>query len=98
MERGANSEQLVLALTASYEVNVDQARTDTHGFLKELIDENLIAEAPESGTAATSNPVLGDKKSYIPPKLEKFPDLQDILMIDPIHEVDQRGWPHTKPE
>jgi len=98
IERGSNFEQLVQALSATYEVDVAQAQIDTVNFLKELVDEKLIVEAPESTEGGPTEAVPGEKKPYFAPKLEKFPDLQDLLMIDPIHEVDQRGWPHTKPE
>jgi hypothetical protein len=31
-------------------------------------------------------------------KLEEFTDLEDILGLDPIHEVDpEKGWPHAAP-
>jgi len=30
------------------------------------------------------------------PKLQKFTDMQDLLLLDPIHEVDEAGWPHTR--
>lgn len=32
------------------------------------------------------------------PVLNKFSDMQDLLLLDPIHEVDEAGWPHSKPE
>jgi hypothetical protein len=28
--------------------------------------------------------------------LQKFTDMQELLLLDPIHEVDERGWPHRK--
>ena len=27
------------------------------------------------------------------PKLGKYTDMQDLLLADPIHEVDEQGWP-----
>ena len=57
------------------------------GFLRELHEERLIVIDEESlpkGKSATSF-------------LQKFEDLQDLLLLDPIHDVDERGWPHAKP-
>jgi hypothetical protein len=31
------------------------------------------------------------------PRVETFTDLQDILLLDPIHDVDEAGWPIVKP-
>jgi hypothetical protein len=30
--------------------------------------------------------------------LNKYTDMQDLLLLDPIHEVDAAGWPSTKVE
>ncbi len=31
---------------------------------------------------------------YVSPVLERFDDVRDLLLIDPIHQVDQEyGWP-----
>jgi hypothetical protein len=27
----------------------------------------------------------------------KYSDMEDLIMLDPIHEVDESGWPHPKP-
>jgi hypothetical protein len=29
------------------------------------------------------------------PVLNKYTDMQDLLLLDPIHEVDERGWPNS---
>ena len=31
------------------------------------------------------------------PRFEKFDDLQDLLLLDPIHDVDEVGWPMQAP-
>jgi len=33
------------------------------------------------------------RRPFEPPCIETFSDLQDILLLDPIHEVDEAGWP-----
>jgi len=32
-----------------------------------------------------------------PPVLESHDDLQDLLLLDPVHEVTEAGWPHAAP-
>lgn len=39
---------------------------------------------------------LGNIASFIAPKIEQFNDMQDILLLDPVHDVDAQGWPLTK--
>ena len=46
----------------------------------------------ESGVAApTAWP-----NAYTAPQIERYDDIADIMMMDPIHEVDKTlGWPRT---
>jgi hypothetical protein len=39
----------------------------------------------------------GEPAAFEPPLLEKFTDMEDLLLLDPVHEVDGRGWPHPAP-
>lgn len=38
------------------------------------------------------------KIPFVKPKLQKFSDMQDLLLLDPIHEVDEKGWPFSNKE
>jgi hypothetical protein len=31
---------------------------------------------------------------YQAPILEKFTDLATMLLLDPVHDVNEEGWPH----
>ncbi len=59
--------------------------------LDELAQEGLVdlTTEPQSVSHAAALPL-----PYEVPRVEKFTDLQDLLMLDPIHEVDAAGWPH----
>jgi hypothetical protein len=39
-----------------------------------------------------------DKPPFEMPKLSKYTDMEDLLALDPIHEVDEMGWPNAKLE
>ncbi len=70
------------------------AQTAVRAFLKELQEEQLIVTEPAEILAAPAGPL---PPAASRPALQKFTDLQDLLMLDPIHEVDERGWPHARP-
>lgn len=79
------------ALAVEHEVAAEQ--------LCELVDE-LVAEQVlkpladgEGPVAIVATPPRGPVPSFEPPRLEKYSDMQDYLLIDPIHEVDEPGWP-----
>ena len=38
------------------------------------------------------------KKRFTTPNLEKFTEMEELLLLDPIHEVDEMGWPNMAPD
>ncbi|MGE3074353.1 MAG: PqqD family protein [Dehalococcoidia bacterium] len=61
-------------------------------FVDQLIAEELVrprTTAPqevESLAAAAGEPTL-----------DKYTDMQELLLLDPIHDVEEAGWPMAKP-
>lgn len=67
-------------------------------FFKTLVDESLIVASTSSpGVSAPTEPavVTGQREPFVPPTIEKYSDMQELLLVDPIHEVDSTGWPAT---
>lgn len=70
--------------------------------LEELTREELVVEdaavleaSPEEATSP--NGASGRRGiSFEPPVLRKYTDLQDLLLLDPIHQVDEAGWPEVR--
>ncbi len=62
------------------------------GFVEHLLAEQLIRERtlpPSEVNGLVSVP--GE------PQLEKYTDMQELLLLDPIHDVEEAGWPRAKP-
>jgi hypothetical protein len=38
-----------------------------------------------------------ERPPFTPPVLEVFADMRDLLLLDPIHDVAEVGWPTAKP-
>lgn len=62
-------------------------------FLEQLEREGLIALDSGAAPAATDPPPLLAADEAGPPLLRKFTDLQDLLLLDPIHDSGEAGWP-----
>jgi hypothetical protein len=72
-------------------------------FVAELEAEGLLAADDAAASGARENPAVVVSRARLPaafeaPHLEKYTDMQDLLLIDPIHETDERGWPHPVPD
>jgi hypothetical protein len=55
-----------------------------------LVDENLLRERDDDSPADGPAAIEGE---WVVPTLEKYTDMQQLLLLDPIHEVDESGWP-----
>jgi hypothetical protein len=62
--------------------------------------EELVAATENSASASVSPPdaASNGSKTFEPPLLEKYTDMQDLVLLDPVHEVDSTGWPAPKPD
>ena len=90
---GGDVDELVVAITERYEVGESQARADITSFLEHLLTEGLVVTGDgELAPAVPLSPPTA-KKPYVAPAVQKYDDLEDLLLLDPIHEVDESGWP-----
>ena len=96
IETGANFEEISKMMTDRYNVSakvIEESLTDLliilqkEGLVEVTSTKRSVSKAPQSVTT-------GEKLSFVSPVLEKFSDLQELLLLDPIHEVDEEGWPH----
>ena len=65
------------------------------GLLDRLRAEGLIVPADGEDAAA---PAVGEPVDYTEPAFEKYDDMQDYFLLDPIHDVGAAGWPRPAAE
>jgi hypothetical protein len=64
-----------------------------------FIESELLIEKAETATldsASFDKFLAGITSDFITPTIEKYQDMQDMLLADPIHEVENDGWPILK--
>jgi hypothetical protein len=85
-------------LVARYDAGEAEIEAAVSRILEELQREELIVVSDEDGAPAVEDPTAeATRAPFEEPSLSKFTDMQDIILLDPVHEVDARGWPHTDP-
>lgn len=97
LEGGARVDDLVTAVLARYDAPAATVEQDVRSLVERLLSEQLVC--PDDGRPrleAALWPVVG-KQPYRPPELSSFKDMQELLRLDPVHDVDETGWPH-RPE
>lgn len=98
LEAWPGEEELVRHLCRSYAGNPDEIAEEVRRFLDLLLKERLIrreGERPSGAGALVGTEAEGAARpEFTQPGLEKYTDMADLLLLDPIHEVDKAaGWP-----
>ena len=92
---GASTEAIIERLEAAYEASPGVIATAAEAFLSELEGEQLIVHGNGAGPRTVSPIEPPETRSpFEAPQLEKYEDMQDIILLDPVHMVDDQGWPH----
>jgi hypothetical protein len=69
-------------------------------FIQSLLEERLIMPASkmtnEIATIAQTDPA--PLCPFEPIKMEKFTDMAEALIFDPVHDFDNNGWPVVRVE
>ena len=90
-------------LEATYQSDNGRIAADLEELLARLREESLVQDAPAQPAAASPGPSSDQDLSvaangqYAAPKFEKYTDMQDFLLVDPIHDVAPEGWPTLAP-
>lgn len=92
---------IVERLAQSYACQRSELESAVVALVAQLDREQLIvpcstAESEEPAVASSTMTVK--KRAFQAPLLQKFTDMKELLLLDPIHEVDERGWPYKKPD
>lgn len=75
-----------------------EVRAAVEAFVRTLEEESLIRRADGGANGAAPHATDGSPPgAFAPPAFEKFTDMEELLLLDPIHEVGDTGWPR-KPD
>lgn len=94
MAEGKPQSAIIALLKAAYpnQANVSE---DVITFLDEVIQENLVdvEHTSQQHTETDTKDLQPPARQFEPPFLQKYTDMEELLLLDPIHEVDEAGWP-----
>ena len=99
VESGATLNEVQEIVSQMYEDGGDIEGTISQ-FIVELRREGLIEIVDAKHTPGEQKADLQvefnnerERQVFEPPVLHKYSDMQELLLLDPIHEVDEAGWP-----
>jgi hypothetical protein len=98
IEAGAPVSAIVDRVAARYRGAREEIAAGIERFLAELEREGLIV--PHEGAVAVGDGAGAGRDvppagaPFVPPALRAYTDMEDLLLLDPIHDVDETGWPN----
>ena len=99
---GATLTAIIESVAAVYSGRQEEIAAAVTALVEELLAEGLIVgdnSTAGSSVAAIANPAppAAGRPPFVKPVVQKFTDMADLLLLDPIHDVDVQGWPHAAP-
>lgn len=99
IESGNGTQNILNYFLNHYEVEENIIEKHLMETIELLLKDSLIIEESSHSTAegATEDKNNLIKEPFIAPKIERYDDMKEMLLADPIHDVSENdGWPNLK--
>ncbi len=94
--QGVPPQEIATHLTASYNgaANPPAIVADMDALIQELMGETLIRLSAQSRSMSQADTAAPLPEQYHRPAIAAFDDVAELLLLDPVHDVSEVGWPH----
>jgi hypothetical protein len=97
IEKRTFLEEIIRGFVENNNADRDGIEKEIKHFIAQLENEMLIIPFDKAQArdlpARSSGLDFADIQPFSPPVLEKYTDQQELLLLDPIHDVSDLGWP-----
>lgn len=84
---------IISALTSASHASNEDISKSVGAFMAQLVGEKILQEQSAESPDAIKTELAS--LDFQPPTFDKYTEMQDLLTLDPIHEVDETGWPNS---
>ena len=100
IEAGKTFRDIEQGLALRYAAGAEDLTATLTAFVDRLLEEKLVREialgpTPVADNGHALNGAAGGER-FVAPALHVYTDMQDLLLLDPIHDVDEAGWPRPR--
>jgi hypothetical protein len=82
-------------LEARFDAEPGLIEAEVRRLAAELAAEDLLEPAAGGSTDGVVLADAGERRPFEAPALARYDDMKDFLLVDPIHETAEAGWPHA---
>jgi|1186.fasta_scaffold25275_1 hypothetical protein len=94
---GATVEEIAAVAAELTTASRETVAAAVGGFCDSLLAQGLIVARDADHDTAAEVDLSGGGEGLLEPTFETYADMKDLILLDPVHEVDERGWPHAQP-
>jgi hypothetical protein len=91
---GASVDDVTTSLCARHPQDAARIPSDVSAFIDRLMEEGLIRSSSHTARSSACIGQANSDSGYDVPSLEKYTDMEALLLLDPIHDTDELGWPN----
>lgn len=97
IEAGCGRDTMLEGLTTKFAEHAAELGAELDDYLQGLLAERLVVASDVAEVDAEAIEFQFDFASadYSAPRWTKYNDMQDLLVLDPIHDVNEQGWPNA---
>lgn len=92
---GHTTAEVANAVTDHFGVAESTASAAVERMIGQYVEEGLIRE--RAGRPIDDVPAA-ESATFEEPVLNKYTDMEELLLLDPVHDVEEAGWPHARPD
>jgi len=95
LEQGASLREACAFVAARFDGDPATIDKGVTAFIENLLAEGMLVVDPTRVPAPLPPaPPGATKPAFEPPAVQRYDDMRDLLLADPIHDVDASGWPN----
>jgi hypothetical protein len=97
IEQAPTREQIAQGVARMCGAEPGAVERQTATFIDDLLAEQIVVlETGANAPVKLQDPQPGEVLPLDSLRLSKFTNMSDLLLLDPIHDVDEQGWPHGR--
>lgn len=95
LRTGSTPDAITEAFMHRYAGSSTEMAESIRTLIAELVAEGLVQETSTEGPQPAL-PTPTEQQPFTAPRINRYDDMQEMLLADPVHDVDQAGWPILK--
>ena len=84
-------EEIGSAIAAATSGDVTSITQQVQAFIDSMLAEGLVADGAADAPVETWAPVPAG--AFAAPEFQRFDNLRELLLMDPVHDAGEEGWP-----